>query len=279
MVNILSTDLIDQFNNDGAVLIKGKFDRKWIETLREGISKDINNPSPRFERHTKDDDAPGYYEDFWSWDLYDEFKDFLYNSPMAQMGSELLDANQINLVMDNWFFREAGSRSGAPFHHDISYFDFDGSMCVLWLPLEPVNKEEGIAWIKGSHLWDKLFVRTRFQEGHPNDGSAGIVNGKTYDITPDILQNKDDYEFLQWDLELGDCVFFDIRTLHGSLSQSIPKNDSHRYTLRMAKEGSKIEYRGDWAQAERAIFEANGYQNGDDLSGKMFPTLYQRDAL
>ncbi len=235
MSNILSTDLIDQFNKDGAVLIKGKFDRKWIETLREGISKDIENPSPRFERHTKDDDAPGYYEDFWSWDLYDEFKDFLYNSPMARMGSELLDANQINLVMDNWFLREAGSKSGAPFHHDISYFDFDGSMCVLWLPLEPINKEEGIAWIKGSHLWDKLFIRTRFQEGHPNDGSAGIINGKTYDITPDILQNKDDYEFLQWDLELGDCVFFDIRTMHGSLSQSIPKNDSHRYTLRWLK--------------------------------------------
>jgi hypothetical protein len=23
--------------------------------------------------------------------------------------------------------------------------------------------------------------------------------------------------------------------------------------------------------------EANGYQNGDDLSGKMFPTLYEED--
>jgi hypothetical protein len=44
----------------------------------------------------------------------------------------------------------------------------------------------------------------------------------------------------------------------------------------MAKEGSKIEYRGDWAQAERAIMESNGYRNGDDLSGKMFPALYQR---
>ena len=150
-------------------------------------------------------------------------------------------------------------------------------MCVLWLPLEPVPKEESIAWIKGSHLWDKLYIRTRFQEGHPNDGKAGIVNGKSYEITPDILSNKEDYDFLQWDLELGDCIFFDIRTLHGSLSQSIPKRTIQRYTLRMAKEGSKIEYRGDWAQAERTIMESNGYRNGDDLSGKMFPTLYQRD--
>ena len=30
---------------------------------------------------------------------------------------------------------------------------------------------------------------------------AGIVNGKKYELTPDILENKDDYEFLQWDLD------------------------------------------------------------------------------
>ena len=107
------------------------------------------------------------------------------------------------------------------------------------------------------------------------DGEAGIVNGKKYEITPDIIQNKDDYEFLQWDLELGDCIYFDMRTLHGSLNEVIPKKDIHRYTLRMAKENSKIEYRGDWAREERAIMEANGYKNGDDLSGKMFPTLYE----
>jgi ectoine hydroxylase-related dioxygenase (phytanoyl-CoA dioxygenase family) len=149
-------------------------------------------------------------------------------------------------------------------------------MCVLWLPLETVSKEEGIAWIKGSHLWNKLYIRTRFQEGHPVDGEAGEVNGKIYDITPDILKNKDNYEFLQWDLELGDCIFFDIRTLHGSLNEVTPKKNIHRYTLRMAKEGSRVEYRGDWAQEERAMMEANGYQNGDDLSGKMFPTLYKK---
>ena len=43
----------------------------------------------------------------------------------------------------------------------------------------------------------------------------------------------------------------------------------------MAKEGSKIEYRGDWAKEEREVMVANGYQNGDDLDGKMFPTLYK----
>jgi len=274
MNNLLTNKEINQFNKDGAVLIKGKFNLDWIDKLRKGIDKDIKNPSPRFVNHTKDNNSPGYYEDFWTWNLYEEFNDFVFNSPTSIIAAELLEAKKINLVMDNWFLREAGSKSIPPFHHDISYFDFEGSMCVFWLPLEPVSKEDGLSWVKGSHLWDKLFIRTRFNDGHLVDGEAGVVNGKKYEITPDIIQNKDDYEFLQWDLELGDCIYFDIRTLHGGFNEVIPKKDIHRYTLRMAKENSKIEYRGDWAREERAIMESNGYNNGDDLSGKMFPQLW-----
>ena len=256
-------------------MIKDKFDNAWIEKLKKGIKKGKESPSPRFVNHTKDQKLPGYYEDFWTWDLHEEFKDFVFNSPTAKIGAELLEARKINLVMDNWFFREEGSKSSPPFHHDISYFDFEGSMCVLWIPLESVKKEDGIAWVKGSHLWDKLFLRTRFNDGHEVDGKVGVVNGKKYELTPNILENKDDYEFLQWDLEVGDCIYFDIRTLHGGLNTVTPKKDVHRYTLRMAKENSKIIYRGDWAREERSIMEDNGYRNGDDLSGKMFPTLFK----
>ena len=275
ITDILTQHEIDQFKVDGAVFLKGKFSSQWIEELTHGIDANMKHPSPRFARHTKDDDAPGYFEDFWIWDCHQGFENFVFQSPAAKIAAELLSAKKINLVMDNWFFREAGSKSGAPFHHDISYFDFEGSMCVLWLPLASVKRHEGIAWVKGSHLWNKLFLRTRFREGYQEDGEAGEVNGKTYHLTPDILNNKQDYEFLAWDFELGDCVFFDMRTLHGSLNQVMPGKNVHRYTLRMAKEGSKVGYRGAWAQAERTIMEANGYQNGDELSGKMFPTLYE----
>ena len=155
---------------------------------------------------------------------------------------------------------------------DRAWWDFD---MLEDGTLEDVKKEDGIAWIKGSHLWNKLFLRTRFNDGHYVDGEAGIVNGKKYELTPNILENKNNYEFLQWDLEVGDCIYFDIRTLHGGLNSVTPKQDVTRYTLRMAKEDSKIIYRGDWAREERAIMEDNGYKNGDDLSGRMFPTLFE----
>ena len=199
-----------------------------------------------------------------------------FNSPTAKMAAELLGAKKIHLVMDNWFFRESGSKSFPPFHHDISYFDFEGSMCVLWFPLEQVKKEEGISFVKGSHLWNKLFLRTRFYDGHRIDGDVCKINGKTYENAPNIIKDKTKYEFLHWDLALGDCIYFDIRTLHGSLNEVIPKKNIHRYTLRMVDENGKIEYRGKWAKQERDLMKQQGYNNGDKISGKMFPQLWSK---
>ena len=36
MQNLLSKKKINQFQKDGAVFIKGKFDKSWIEKLRMG---------------------------------------------------------------------------------------------------------------------------------------------------------------------------------------------------------------------------------------------------
>ena len=242
----LTKNEINKFKEDGAILLKSKFDQNWIEKLKKGIDKDIKNPSPRFKSHTIKNGIPAYLEDYWTWDLVSEFKDFVFNSPYAKIASELMSAKKINLVMDNWFLREGGSKSTAPFHHDITYFDVEGTMCVLWLPLQATGKNEGVAWVKGSHLWNKLFLRVRFKDGHKVEGNESIINGKKYENPPDILANKDKYEFLQWDFELGDCAIFDMRTLHGTLSSSIPKRTLSRYTLRVAKEGAKISYVGDW---------------------------------
>ncbi len=276
MVSLISKKQIEQFKEEGAVFLKNKFDISWIEKLKKGIERDIQNPSPRFKSHTIDKKKPKYLEDYWTWDLVPEFKDFVFNSPYAQIAAELMSAKKINLVMDNWFLREAGSKSSTPFHHDVSYFDMEGTMCVLWLPLQPSKEDEGVAWVKGSHLWNKLFLRVLFKDGHKIEGNECIIGGKKYELPPDILNNKKNYEFLKWDCELGDCVIFDMRTLHGTLSNTIPKKTLSRYTLRVAKENTKISYVGDWTSYNyRKSMQDQGYKNGDTLGGSMFPTLYE----
>ena len=97
MNEILTKSEINQFNKDGAIFLKGKFDINWIEKLKKGIERDIKNPSPRFKSHTVKKNVPKYLEDYWTWDLVPEFKDFVYNSPYAKIASELMSAKKINL--------------------------------------------------------------------------------------------------------------------------------------------------------------------------------------
>ena len=276
-MNSLTQQEIENFKRDGAIVIRKKFEISWIEKLKKGIEKDIKDPSPRFKSHTLEKDVPAYLEDYWTWNLVPEFKDFVFNSPYAKIACELMSAEKINLVMDNWFLRECGSKSFTPFHHDISYFDMDGTMCVLWLPLQPTGKNEGVVWVKGSHLWNKRFLRVLFKDGHKVEGNECTVDGKKYELPPDILSNKEKYEFLQWDCDLGDAVIFDMRTLHGTLNSSIPEKTLSRYTLRVAKEDAKISYVGDWTSYNyRKAMQDAGYKNGDNLGGSMFPQLWPK---
>ena len=271
---MIAPEEIETFRRDGVVALRGVFPTAWIERLREGIAQDMAAPSPNLVNHSSDPSAPGYYEDFWCWEQFDAFRDFTHNSPCGALAAQLLGADSVNLVMDNWFLREAGATSRAPFHQDLAYFDFEGTMCVLWLPLEPVTRENGIAFVRGSHLWDKLFMRVFFKDGHETAAGPVEVNGQTYHLPPDINADPGAYDIAAFDLDLGDCIFFDMRTLHGALSATVPSETVTRYTLRMTAPDGVIRYRGDWAKGERAMFEARGYGEGDRLDGPMFPRLW-----
>ena len=272
--SLVQREDIEAFRRDGVVMLRQAFEQPWIDMLRDAIDQSFEEPSGNFTRHTKDPNAPGYYEDFWAWHRYPGFERFVRQSPCAPLAAALLGAKRVNLVMDNWFLREAGATSRPPFHHDISYFDFAGTMCVLWLPLEPVDKANGITFVRGSHLWNKLFMRTRFADGHRTGPGITEVNGERYELTPDIEANPEAYDLIDFDLDLGDCLYFDMRTLHGGLSTVTPDKTVRRYTLRMTAEDGMIRYRGDWAIDERRMLEAAGYKDGDPIDGDFFPKLW-----
>ena len=147
-------------------------------------------------------------------------------------------------------------------------------MCVLWLPLQAASADESIAFIRGSHAWQKLFLRKFFKD-NSSIQPAGEVNGIQYHEVPDINGHPEDFDILRFDFTPGDCVFFDIRTLHGSLKSVTPQRDLSRFTVRLAPDDGRITYRGEWAKAERAIFEAAGHRNGDALDSEFFPRLWE----
>lgn len=271
----LSPSLIEAFVQDGVVRIPQAFSPDWIELLRDGFSNAVANPSPRHSIRQIGANAPAYREDYWVWSQVPEFERFLRHSPVGEYAACALEAERINLVMANWFYREANCQARAPWHHDISYFDFSGRMCVFWIPLEASKRGEGIEFVRGSHRCNKLFMRVYF-DGHEIAGDPGWVNGECYENPPAIDDDPDQYDLVSFDLELGDCLCFDIRTLHGSLPGRAPMSSQRRFTVRLAAEDGRICYRGDWAAAERAEFEKYGHQHGDAIDSDFFPRLWPK---
>ena len=43
-MSVLSNKEIESYKADGAIVLRKKFDIKWIEKLKTGIKKDIKNP-------------------------------------------------------------------------------------------------------------------------------------------------------------------------------------------------------------------------------------------
>ncbi len=74
MQKILSSEEINKFKKDGAIFLKGKFDKTWIKKLQKGIERDIKKPSPRFKSHTVEKGIPAYLEDYWTWDIVSELE-------------------------------------------------------------------------------------------------------------------------------------------------------------------------------------------------------------
>ena len=101
------------------------------------------------------------------------------------------------------------------------------------------------------------------------------MNGELYEAPPDIDAEPGRYDVIGFELDPGDCLLFDIRTLHGSPGARPAARSVRRFTLRMAAEDARLHYRGDWAKGERAIIEAAGHREGDGLDSAFFPRLWE----
>jgi len=266
---VTRTDL-DQYLEDGVVCLRRVFDSCWIERTRAGIQRNLKHPGRFFRDHTPDDSPGRYVFDYWTWPAIPEFRDLVYHSPAAGVAARLLQSARVCMAMDNWFLREAGATTGAPWHHDEPYFDFEGRLCILWFALEPVSAEEGLCFIAGSHRWGKLFVAPQFSANVPFH-----CTGDAYELVPDLDSCPDRYRRLSFDTEPGDCLVFDFRTLHGSgaRQQRLPAATSHRMSLRFGAEGTVFRPRGQWTEEQSRYLMEAGQVVGEPLDCPLTPLL------
>lgn len=215
-------DFINDYIRDGAVCIRQAFSKNWITLAREGIEKNLTQPSPFFRK--LDDGDGAFLSDCWSRRQIPELEQFCLESPAARIAFHALSSNRVRLAQDTWFVKEPGTSQRTPWHHDTV---IQGPFCSIWVALDSIPQSATLEFIRGSHAWGKILMPKSFFEDPALRSAAdsyyaefhGDGTRRDADLfgqIPDIEADRDAYDIVSWAMEPGDCLLFDARTVHGA---------------------------------------------------------------
>lgn len=262
----LDRQTIADFRENGVTVLRGVFE-DWVETLRAGVAFNVANPGPSGRSYTGDEGGGRFMSDYCNWQRIPEYRDFIFNSPAAEIGAQLMDARTVRLFHEHVLIKEAAAGVATPWHQDGPYYCVQGPKTVsLWIPLDAVPRERTLEFVAGSHRAGKLF-QPQFFNGTPLNEGDGL------EAIPDINANRDAFDIRGWALEPGDAVAFDYRTVHGAPANDSPTEQRRAFSLRLVGDGAKF-YRGD-GQTTSPPFPDVTLANGADLDGDEFPVLLQ----
>tara|TARA_R110002096_G_scaffold309403_4_gene504065 strand:+ start:98054 stop:98896 length:843 start_codon:yes stop_codon:yes gene_type:complete len=260
----LSQTTINDFERNGVVLIKGLF-KDWVEVLRAGIERNMANPGPDHHEYIPDGEDGGFFGDYCNWQRIPEFVDAVNNSDAAMVAAQLIKSKQVQVFHEHVLVKEPGTAMATPWHQDSPYYFVEGDQTVsFWCPLDPV-KEAALRCIAGSHKWEKAVLPERWSSG---DGFFPATD--EYMPVPDPDSDLDKYKVCEWEMEPGDVVAFNYKTLHGSRGNST--NQRRRaFSLRLMGDDARYISRPGPCSPP---FPGHGMSDGERLREDLFPVIY-----
>ena len=90
----LSQNQIEDFQNDGVVLIKGLY-KDWVDQISAGIERNMAAPGPDHHQYIDDGESGGFFGDYCNWQRIPEFVDAINNSDAASVAAQLMKSNKV----------------------------------------------------------------------------------------------------------------------------------------------------------------------------------------
>jgi ectoine hydroxylase-related dioxygenase (phytanoyl-CoA dioxygenase family) len=211
VTDLLSTADIDIYRTEGVVVVRGLADEVWCERLGQAVEQNLADPGPWATDYSGRGPESGFHDDYCNWERFDEFRDFVFHSPAAEVAGRLMESPIVRFNHEHVLVKEPGTTEASPWHHDQPYYCIDGDqVCSIWLTLDPVSRAVCPEYVAGSHRGPYYLPRQFVDHG----SYAGY--GDAYPSVPDIEAHRDDYVIRSWDLEPGDAIAFHMRTLHAA---------------------------------------------------------------
>jgi ectoine hydroxylase-related dioxygenase (phytanoyl-CoA dioxygenase family) len=207
---IIADDVVAEFQKDGVVVLRGVF-RDWVDTLTEGVTEVMKHPSHLERSYQPKDGSAAFFQDYCNWSRIPAFRSFIFDSPAAAAAARLMKSRQARFFHDHVLVKRPGNSTVTPWHQDQPYYCVEGSQSVsFWTPLDPVSRAVALECVAGSHRWTATGYRPKRFDGTP------LYASDNFDEVPDIDAQREQLSIRSWDMEPGDAVAFDFRTIHGA---------------------------------------------------------------
>lgn len=259
---------IQTYREDGVVLLKGLFDPEWVDFLRVAAEKDMESPGPLCQELTASGKSGRFYFNTFMWTYSDAFRRFVFGSPAASIAGQVMQSSKVNVFFDQLLIKEPGTEEETPWHHDMPYWPVRGNdICTVWLALDSVTKESGaVEYVKGSHKWGKAFRPPAF---------AGDDKYKIdLPAVPDIANNRSDFDFIQFELEPGDCTVHHGLLVHGAPGNSVSERRRRAVVSRWAGDDA-VYY--PLPNIQKMMWDPDIPKAGP-LDSDLWPVVWQRDG-
>ena len=159
-VSLITPEVIAQYQREGVVFLPQALHPEWLLLIELGLQRVLGNSGQA--KHKFFDDQPGeFLETVRNFEVTPEIQRLMYDSPIADMISVLVDSKEIWLYSDEFFIKGGGSNR-TPWHQDLPYWPLEGEkIASMWISLDPLPKEGCLEYIPGSHR------RTRYDGFNP----------------------------------------------------------------------------------------------------------------
>ncbi|BBE33286.1 phytanoyl-CoA dioxygenase family protein [Sphingosinicella microcystinivorans] len=208
-MTMISDSQVAAYERDGVVHIPNPFDDRRIAELREAVDEARANPGKHARFWKTDARQSEFYEEAEVAQRSAAIRNFIDDSPAGEVAGQIMRARHAYCIYDQLFVKQAGEVvKGTDWHQDMPYMPFDGDqMCVMWMALDPVPKDNALQFLRGWHRSGQLYQFAT--PGHPDLSLPPV---------PDIDEN--DPEVVSFACEPGDLVIFQMRTLHGAATRT-----------------------------------------------------------
>ena len=255
---------INLYKSEGVVVLYNVINDDWLKKLQIGVQKNFSDPSIYKCIYEKINDKELFYDDYCNWKRILEYKDFLFNSGIANIASQLMNSKKVNLFHEHVLIKESGSKKQTPWHQDQSYYCVDGRQNVsFWIPLDEILKDACPEFIRSSHKWTQKFLPTKFR------GESYEHIDREFEKIPDIDSNRKKYNIASYALNPGDIIAFNFATVHGAPGN---KSDNRRRAFSARFTGDDARYIKRKGEMSPPFPEVK-LKNGDKLDCDSFPSI------